>query len=239
MAINYIMLQFIAVYLWNWVIVPLSLMITIPFRQYNVPLVSRHFIYDILGVKHNIVYDSPIIEHGFLLANHRSFMDAHMDSLISNSALVNRYMVILGAPVFVLLAYLENRVIFINRGKDKRDNVYTKCVSHMLKYNTRIVIYTEGTRNSYSSLNSEDDLRNYIKFGFLKSVYEDKLYPVQLQISSNKEKAFNEKKMSLAFGVKINTRISKPIHPKDFSTETEFFNEIIRVWYDCYKTTHV
>ena len=130
-------------------------------------------------------------------------------------------------------------MVFINRGKDGRDTVYSRCVAHIQRYDTRIVFFPEGTRNNYSSLDSEDDLRKYIKFGLLKSIYQDKVYPVQIQISNNKERAFNEKKMSVGFGVPINTRISKPIHPKDFSTDTEFFNEIIRVWYDCYTPLHI
>ena len=230
------MFYFILAYLWSWTIVPLSLIILRPFN--NSVLVSKHFVYDILGVKHKIVYDAEIIHNGFMLANHRSFMDACIDNLISSSSLVNRYMVILGAPFVLLSAYLENRVIFINRGKDKRDSVYLKCVDHIKKYNTRICFFPEGTRNNYSTLDTEDELRSYIKFGLLKSIYQDKQYPVQLQISNNKEKAFNEKKLSVNYGVHINTRVSKPIHPKDFATETDFFNEIVRVWFDCYKTTH-
>ena len=57
-------------------------------------------------------------------------------------------------------------------------------------------------------------------------------------ISNNKEIAFNEKTVTANYGVKINTKISKAIHPKDYATEYEFFDEIVRVWFDCYVETH-
>ncbi len=101
------------------------------------------------------------------------------------------------------------------------------------------MFYPEGTRNNYTSLSSRDELKSYIKFGLLKSIYQDKRYPVQLLISNNKEIAFNEKKFIASYGVQINTKISAAIHPKDFATEVEFFDEIIRVWYDCYVETHL
>jgi 1-acyl-sn-glycerol-3-phosphate acyltransferase len=233
------MLPFIGLYLWCWFIVPTGLFLIRPFKRPIMPMIYKHFLYDIMKIRHNIVYDSEIISQGFILANHRSWIDVHLDAYVGKATVVGRYITILISPIFVLCMYLEKDAILIHRGKDKRDTVFAKCADHIQRYNKRILFYPEGTRNSYPLLGSEDELRKYVKFGLLKSIYQDKQYPVQLQISNNKEKAFNEKKMTVGFGVPINTRISKPIHPKDFSTETEFFNEIIRVWYDCYKTTHV
>jgi hypothetical protein len=60
-----------------------------------------------------------------------------------------------------------------------------------------------------------------------------------MMISNNKEVAFNEKRLSANYGVSIQTVISTPIHPKDFATDAEFFDEIVRVWFDCYKKSHL
>lgn len=232
------MLRFITAYLWSWIIVPFTFVILRPFVCLDYQLNGRHFIYTILGVQHEITGEK-LIDEGFILGNHRSFMDFIFDGYLGDATGISRQLVILGAPFCALLAYIDNRVIFINRGKDKRDTVYQRCVSHINQYpNKRILFYPEGTRNQYTSLSSRDELKSYIKFGLLKSIYEDKQYPVQLLISNNKEIAFNEKKLSAKYGVKINTKISKAIHPKDYPSEVEFFDEIVAVWFDCYVETH-
>ncbi len=66
----------------------------------------------------------------------------------------------------------------------------------------------------------------------------DKRYPVQLMISSNKEVMHSEYTLSCNFGVKVNVRFSKPIHPSNFATDQDFYDEIANVWFDCYQTTH-
>lgn len=185
------MLQFTLVYLWSWVIVPFTFIILRPFIRLDYQLNSYHFVYNVLGV-HNKITGEQLIDEGFILSNHRSFMDAIFDAYVTDGVLVCRALVILGAPFVVLLSYIDNRVILINRDKDKRDGIYERCVSHMNRYkNKRIVFYPEGTRNKYTSLGSRDELKSYIKFGLLKTIYQDKRYPVQILISSNKEIAFN------------------------------------------------
>ena len=232
------MLYFLFAYLWSWVIVPFSFVVLRPFVQLDYQMNIRHFIYTILGIQHKITGEK-LIDEGFILGNHRCYLDAMIDPYVGETTTINRGLVILGAPFAVLLTYIDNRIILINRSKDKRDNVYSRCVSHINKYkHKRIMFYPEGTRNNYTTLSSREELKSYIKFGLLKSIYEDKRYPVQLLISNNKEKAFNEKKFSANYGVNIHTKISNAIHPKDYATEVEFFDEIVRVWYDCYVETH-
>lgn len=232
------MLYFILAYLWAWTIVPFTFVILRPFVRLDYQLNCRHFIYTVLGVQHKITGEK-LIDEGFILPNHRSFMDFILDGYISKATGISRYLVILGAPFVFLITSLDNRVIFINRGKDKRDCIYQRCLSHLNQTkNKRVLFYPEGTRNKYTTLSSREELKTYIKFGLLKSIYEDKQYPVQLIISNNKEHAFNEKKMSVKYGVEIHTRISEAIHPKDFASESEFFDEIVRVWFDCYVETH-
>ena len=232
------MLYFTLVYLWCWVIVPFIFIILRPFVNISTQDNLHYFIYKALGVNHQITGEK-IIDEGFILPNHRSFIDFMIDPYMCNGTEVSRYLVILGAPFILLIAYIDNRVIFINRGKDNRNDIYNRCVLHINQYQyKRIVFYPEGTRNKYTSLSSPEELKSYLKFGLLKSIYEDKRYPVQLMISNNKEIAFNEKKLSANYGVKIHTKISKAIHPKNYATELEFFDEIVRVWFGCYVETH-
>jgi 1-acyl-sn-glycerol-3-phosphate acyltransferase len=232
------MLYFILAYLWCWVIVPFTFVILRPFVRLDYQLNARHFIYNVLGVQHKITGEK-LIDEGFILGNHRSFMDAMFDVYIGETVTLCRGLVILGAPFIVLLSYIDNRVILINRDKDKRNGVYQRCILHINQHQTkRVMFYPEGTRNNYTSLSSCEELKSYIKFGLLKTIYEDKRYPVQLLISNNKELAFNEKKLFAKYGVKIHTKISKAIHPKDYATEVEFFDDIVNIWFDCYVETH-
>ena len=232
------MLYFTLTYLWSWIIVPFTFVILRPFVRLDYQLNARHFLYTVLGIQHQITGEK-LIDEGFILPNHRCFIDIIIDGYVCNSYGLARYLVVLGTPFIILLSYIDNRAILINRGKDNRHDVYKRCVLHIHRYqNKRICFYPEGTRNNYTSLSSCEELKSYIKFGLLKSIYEDKRYPVQLMISNNKEIAFNEKKLSAKYGVKINTKISKAIHPKDYSTDVEFFDEIVKVWFDCYVETH-
>jgi 1-acyl-sn-glycerol-3-phosphate acyltransferase len=232
------MLYFILIYLWSWVIVPFTFVILRPFIRLDSHMNCHNFINTVLGVQHQITGEK-LFDEGFILSNHRSFMDIFIDAYVGKSVMMGRYLIIIAFPFICLLSYIDNRIIFINRGKHGRNDVYQRCISHINQYQSkRILFYPEGTRNNYTTLSSREELKSYIKFGLLKSIYEDKRYPVQLLISNNKEHAFNEKKLFAKYGVKINTKISKAIHPKDYATEVEFFDEIVNVWFDCYVETH-
>ena len=75
------------------------------------------------------------------------------------------------------------------------------------------MLYPEGTRCKHISLKTIDDVKETIKPGLLKSIYENKSYPIQIIISTNKENCFNEKTLSINFGETIKTIIGKPIIP--------------------------
>jgi 1-acyl-sn-glycerol-3-phosphate acyltransferase len=232
------MLYFLSGFLWSWIVVPFLFVVLRPFVRLDSQTNSYHFLYNILGIKHKITGD-PLIEQGFILCNHRCFLDFMIDSYVSDATCIGRALTILAVPFIQLLAYVDNRTIIINRNKDNRHDVYSKCVSHINNYqNKRILFYPEGTRNKYTILNSSEELKPYIKFGLLKSIYEDKRYPVQLVISNNKENAFNEKRLLANYGVPINTVISSAIHPKDFDTDVEFFDKVLNVWFNCYVECH-
>ena len=64
------------------------------------------------------------------------------------------------------------------------------------------------------------------------------LRPIQLDISSNKELALNEKKIKAKYGVTINTIISSPIYPVNYNTFELFIDEICKEWFSCWRFTH-
>jgi 1-acyl-sn-glycerol-3-phosphate acyltransferase len=206
------MLHFIIVYIWSWMILPGLFLILRPFVRLDSLTNCCHFVCTVLGVKHTITGEK-LLDTGFILANHRCHMDAMYDVYVSQSVIVGRRLVVVASPFVSLLAYIDNRLILINRGKDTRHDIFKRCVSHINRYqNKRILFYPEGTRNTYATLRSHEELKSYIRFGQLKSIYEDCRFPVQLLISSNKEHAYNEKKLHVKYGAKINTKISKVIY---------------------------
>jgi 1-acyl-sn-glycerol-3-phosphate acyltransferase len=232
------MLHFIIVHVWSWMIVPFVFSILRPFVHLDSQANCRHFLCTVLGVQHQISGET-LLDKGFILANHRGHFDVMYDAYVSNSVMMGRRMMMLAIPFVYLLSYIDDRVILIHRGKDHRADIFQRCIGHISRHpNKRILFYPEGTRNAYTTLHSCEELRSYIRIGLLKEIYKAQCCPVQLLISNNKEQPYNEKKLTVNYGVKINTKVSKPIHPKDYATDTEFIDEIVRTWFDCYIETH-
>jgi 1-acyl-sn-glycerol-3-phosphate acyltransferase len=190
-------------------------------------------------IKHTIVgKNKDFIEKGFILPNHRSWFDFAFDEKIAGGSFISRnivqYVMLFGG----LLQVLENKVIRFSRGSTDRHTLYQKCLNHLSKYNNRIIVYPEGTRMKHTVLNGIEDVKSKIKAGFLKSIYEDNKYPVQIFISTNKEKVFNESKMHISFGEEVKSIIGDPIHPSDYKTFEEFYNKITNDWLELWNTVY-
>ena len=234
------MLQFIWLYIWHITIVPVGILITKPFNNWTWHKYTEHFMMNICGVKHTMTSDEALIECGYVIANHRSWMDFCIDPLLAKSCVLSRRAAIFTMIFIIYLAYIDDIFICFVRGKEKRAELFHRIKQHILQHKTykRVLIWPEGTRLKYTHLASSEDVKTYLKYGMLKSIYEDKELPVQLQISNNKENVFDEKRLHIRYGVSVHTHRSKSIHPKDFATEQEFYDEIARVWYDCWVRTH-
>ena len=236
------MISFVLAYLWGVVIVPSVCIIVKPVRflipNFNPDFIFAHSLYSVLNIQHTVIWNAKLIDAGFILPNHRCALDFPLDCYITKSTWVARGMAYLASSMLALLVYLDGRGIVIYRGKDKRNEIYSRMLSHIETQNKRICFWPEGTRNSYTTLNSKEEVRSYLKYGLLKEIYFGKQFPVQLCISSNKEVAFSEKRLIAKRGVPITTVISKPIHPKYFETENAFYDEIARVWLDCWNTAY-
>lgn len=232
-------IQFIWFYIWSVTSVPFLLLITKPFHNFNCQSLSE-ITTNNLRIKLNASSAAPLIEQGYILANHRSFFDFTFDTMISRGTIVGRREAFWAVCFFACLGYLDNRIVIFTRGAETRQELFSRLKQHMgiTKYK-RILFFPEGTRLKYTQLNSADDVKTYLKYGLLKCIYEDKQFPVQLQISNNKELVFDEKRLHIHYGVHVNTHRSKPIYPKDYATEQLFYDEIAAVWYECWKITHL
>jgi hypothetical protein len=237
------MISFLLAYLWGIIIVPTCCIIVKPVRflvpKFDLDFCFSHFIYSVLNIKHTIIWNAPLIETGFILPNHRCALDWGLDCYITKSTGIGRGLAYIATSMLALLIYLDGRGIVIHRGKDGRAEIYRRMLSHIQTQNKRICFWPEGTRLSYTTLSTKDDVRSYLKYGLLKEIYLDKQFPVQLCISSNKELALNEKRLVAKRGVPITTIISKPIHPRNFATENEFYDEIAAVWLDCWEQAYL
>ena len=233
-------LQFIWFFAWNIQLVPLFLLLIRPFYVIDAQRYIQYLVERAFSIKLHVTSDQPLIERGYILANHRSWTDFILDPFVAKSSVVGRMAGFLAVFFGSCLYHADSRIISFRRGIETRQAIFTKMKQHMnhSKYK-RILIFPEGSRMKYTYLASADEVKTYLKFGVLKCIYDDKQFPVQLQISNNKEKAMDEKRLCVNYGVPIHTHHSKSIHPKDFATEQAFYDEIANVWYECWKITHL
>jgi len=183
----------------------------------------------LLGVEYSFVNEQKLMEtKGFFLPNHRSWFDFPFDSYITNGIALSRNLVQWAMLLAGLLQVVENRTIRFSRGNISRQELYDK-IDYYLKNNERnVFLYPEGTRRKHITLSTIQEVQETLKPGLLKSIYEHQTYPVQIIISTNKEKCVDEKTLSICFGVKVKVIVETPIHPKDFSCFEDFYHEICR-----------
>lgn len=221
-------------------ILPFFIILIKPFHSIDFQTYITYVINTVLQVKQRISADAVLIEQGYILANHRSWTDFVFDTMMSQGSIIGRREAFWAVWFSYCLGYLDNRTVSFTRGAETRQELFTRIKQHMgiTKYK-RILFFPEGTRLKYTHLGSPDDVKTYLKYGMLKCIYEDKQFPVQLQISNNKEVLVDEKRLHIQYGVHVNTHRSKPIYPKDYATEQLFYDEIAAVWYECWKITHL
>ena len=184
------------------------------------------------------VNEERLISSGYILCNHRTWTDFAVDQYYSNASQTGRLLAYIACPAS-LFNYLDGRAIIINRNSSSHDILKKILEHHIISPYKRIVIYPEGTRRNYSVLENKDSLKQYLKYGLLKRIYEHKQMPVQCFISSNKELVCNEKKLSCRRNVRIKNAISKPIYPAQSPTFEKFIDEVCTEWFHCWKMTHV
>ena len=230
-------IPFIAIwYMANCIVIPiLMLPVCVLARLCNAPIScwdwATYNVFFRMFMIRNCV-QGTFIDTGFLLANHRTWVDFAYDPFISGSAVVGRAAAFWAMLGFSLLGFLENRLIVVSRSKN-RNETFT-AIRHFIHskglYCRRVLFWPEGTRCSHTQLTIEDT-RRMIKPGLLKSIYEHSQLPVQIMMSKNKEQVLNEKRMRVGLGQTIYTKLSDAIHPNDFATFEAFFERVCCEWH--------
>jgi len=233
-------IKFLIVYLYSTLLSPIILLIIQP----SLHLITTSSLFNIncynyliiaLGIRPTIIKDEPLIDSGFILANHRCWVDFAYDPYFTNASILGRKIAFYAVYMFYILGCISNRMILFTRGNSSRKQIYDLMDNNINNYqNGRVVFYPEGTRQNYLHLNNKDDLCDKLKKGLLKEIYMRNQYPVQLFISSNKELAMNEKQLFINYGMNIKSILSKSIHPKDYPNFEMFLDEICIVWYDAW-----
>ena len=232
-------LYFIIFYLSFMWIIPIFILIAGFFNKkvynydYYLKYLNKFFNYKI-----NYVKEEERIEKGFIFSNHRSWADIPIDYSITKYVICGRYLAGFAMGFVTLLQFRDNNIILFNRGTANRKTVYQLC-KNKISYKDRILIYPEGSRMNYQYLESKDDIKNKLKKGLIKEIYQRNEFPIQLQITSNKEKVCNEKKFEINYNTSLNCAISKSIHPKDYSSFEEFLDKISEEWFELWKLTHL
>ena len=188
-----------------------------------------------LGVKIVYINNQKRLEQGFFLANHRSFTDFFIDTILSESTVISRHLATACVLPGAILSMIDGRFISINRNKS-RDEIFNVVKAHLQEnryYSKRILFFPEGTRKSHTHLDSVEML----KPGLLKSIYEYKKMPIQLQITKNKECVLNERKVEAHYGVTVYTSFSKPIYPENYTTFDDFYKHICSAWFEQFNET--
>lgn len=235
----------ILIFLYSSVIQPIIFIILKPlFCIFNIKLnwnLNAYItIYHLLGIRNIVKKREKIIDSGFIIPNHRCFFDFVFDPFITNSAVLGRREAFWACSFSYILGLFDNRMISFSRGDTSRHEVFKKILyNRKVSSFKRTLFYAEGTRCKYKSLSSLSDIKQKLKLGLLKCIYELKTEPIQLCISSNKEEVFNEKNLSMKYNIKVNTCFSKKIHPKDFDSFEGFVNKICDEWFECWKITHL
>tara|TARA_Y100000591_G_scaffold571_1_gene522 strand:+ start:800 stop:1576 length:777 start_codon:yes stop_codon:yes gene_type:complete len=195
----------------------------------------------LLGTKQITLPGSNKIEKGFILCNHRSIFDIPYDPYMMDAFTVGRTGACLFGNMASVLGIFSNRGLWFNRGSTSRHKLMDMIINRLNSPNTklkRVVFYPEGTRKKYRILWGKDDVKNIIKKGLIKSIYEHKKIPVQNYISANKEYPMSLMPFRAKPGITIISKLGDPIYPDDFDTFDSFLDYICNDWFELWYETH-
>lgn len=162
------------------------------------------------------------------LCNHRSWGDFWVDAaLLGGTSFVSRWAVLVAIPMSGAWGWLHGWLWFFARGK-KRSEGTTKWMSSFFKKSHEgfpgkgCVIYPEGTRTLLPQ-------GLPLKPGGL-AVAHSLGWPVQVVITTNKEKVIAERSMYLGLGTRVNTSVSTPLWPQDYAAVDDFIAAVGATW---------
>jgi len=157
------------------------------------------------------------------LVNHTTSGDFIIDPIVTNSSCsISRKLVFIVLFFTSLYCLLYNKIKFITINRESYGYVIRRCIEEKEKF----LYYPEGGRNP-----NKEKLK--LRYGGLQEIYNKKL-KIQIVISYNKDKIFNEFKYEVYKNVVIYTYYSKLIDSCDYEIFDDFFNEVQKTWDEMY-----
>lgn len=185
-----------------------------------------------LRTRYELIDEGKRIKKGIILSNHVSGFDNLYDSHVTDSILIADSKIKWYHGLYYYLQHFSGQVFVFDKTDTTRHKVYSGMTSlYKKKENkiSRMLFYPEGTRKNIDYKTSHD-LRLHIKYGLLKSIYENKEYPVQMFISINKEHSFVNKSFGLNY---IYSIYGNKINPKNFESFELFIEKVTSEWIKC------
>jgi 1-acyl-sn-glycerol-3-phosphate acyltransferase len=166
---------------------------------------------------HNIIKKKCIY-----LCNHRSWADFWTDfDIVGGACFISRNIMKKILPITALVAKKSGDTIFFNRGNtDSKYELYKKILEKIKKRN--VLIYPEGTRHTSNKSKP-------LKMGIIKLAYENNI-PLQIIITSNKEKIFSQKNLTYNKNIHCKYYASEKISPSEYSSLSEFIESVQEIW---------
>jgi 1-acyl-sn-glycerol-3-phosphate acyltransferase len=157
------------------------------------------------------------------LVNHTTCGDFFVDPIVTNSSCgISRKLVFLAIVFPSLYCLIYNKIKFISVNKDSFGYVLRRCIEEKQK----VFYYPEGSRNPKKE-------KLMLRQGGLREIYNKRL-KVQIVISYNKDKLFDEFKKEIHKDVVVYTYYSELIDSNNYVIFDDFFNEIQRIWDQMY-----
>ena len=152
------------------------------------------------------------------LCNHCSIADAYIDFAQCDGTLVVRTLAAYGGMMSTLVGFLSNKIIVISRGTTSRQELMDKCAGY-----NRIILYPEGTRRPHAQHISP------LKVGGLKNAY-DARNTVQVVMTSGKDSAIDEKRLSAKMFVRLRRIVMPPITATEYDEFDAFKAAVEKSW---------
>ena len=193
---------------------------------------TSFIINNVFQVRFKILNPREKIENGIFISNHNSGFDNMYDSFITDATLLARSNVKYYHGLYYVIQKMYNMIYLFDNQNTDRHQIYNEIDNHIEKTGKNIIYYPEGTRIR-KQYNNIDELKGKIKYGLLKSIYENKKYKVQLFLSINKNAPFNGVKE------KIISKYSKPFDSNDYDSFKTYSDDILSNWFEIMTTINI
>ena len=190
---------------------------------------TRYLLNNVLYVSFEILNPREKIGGGIFISNHNSGFDNMYDSYITDTTLLARNNVKYYHGLYYVIQKMYDMIYLFDNKSTNRHVIYREIDSHMNKTGKNIIYYPEGTRVR-TPYNNVDELKQKIKYGLLKSIYENKKYKAQLFLSTNKSAPFNGKRE------KILSKYSKSFDSNDYDSFKAYSDDILKNWFEIITT---